>query len=456
MDAKEIISGIAAKYELLELIGKGGFAEVYRVKDKQLERDVAIKILSHRHTGDYEVIERFGREARLYANLEHKHLIPIYNTGAIDNHVYMIMKFIDGDNLDSLLDLHGKLPMSMIKRILSSLCDVLDYIHGKGIVHRDIKPSNILIEKESRFIFLADFGIARSHVDETITETGIIMGTPHYISPELAKGSQVDHRSDIYAVGSMLYHLIAGKPVFSGTSSIDILMQHAQRCPTPLSQVAPDTDPGIALIVNKCLEKDPALRFQDVKEINAVLNMKEAPLSTLSATQKISYSTNSSGISAHNEKTKRPALLTNSVSNKNNSGLKWLLLLLALAVIFIYVLISRDGGASDSLSQEDPLPKSKQENPLKISPAPGTDSEVPEDDPEDAPQEPGDTTPDGSTSEDSYQQQDTAGVTETPPSSSKKPVSSVTKKSQHFRKARMRQKLKKKKNPNRKRRFNRQ
>ncbi len=335
MDTEEILPGFDKKYRIIERIGKGGFAEVYRARDLNLDRDVAIKLLSRRHNEDEETLLRFSREAKLYASLDHKNLIPIHDTGVIGDRAYMVMKYIDGHNLDTLLDRHGTLPTGMVRQLLTALCEVLAYLHDRGIVHRDIKPANIIIEKESRTLYLADFGIAHAPAAEAITETGIIMGTPFYLSPELAKGKPVDHRSDIYALGAMFYHLVTGEPVFNGDSAIDILMKHAGTPPTPIAQAAPDTDAGIAFILDKCLEKEPASRFQSVTEITDTLKT-ETTGSPLAA-----YSTPPVG-----------------VGHKKSMGKLTVILLILLAAIGVFFMVRsmathpEPGSHSSDLSHE--------------------------------------------------------------------------------------------------------
>ncbi len=267
---------IANKYEFIGLIGKGGFAEVHLAKDIILERKVAVKILLSQHSNDPEIVERFLREAKLYARLEHENLIPIFDTGIIDDYAYIIMKYIKGQSLKALQEKHGKLPADLLARVIKKMAAAMDYIHAKGIIHRDIKPANVLIEEETQNIYLADFGIARADMGKTLTQSGLIIGTPSYISPEQIKGKKIDHRADLYAFGAMLYELASGKPIFTGDSSLEILYQHVNEEPEPIAQKAAHLPREIKYIISKCIEKNPEHRFQSAAEILEVLEKKRA------------------------------------------------------------------------------------------------------------------------------------------------------------------------------------
>lgn len=259
------------RYDFVRLLGIGGFAEVYLAKDKLLERDVAIKILLPQHGRDEQTVERFLREARLYAKLEHKNIIPIYDTGIRDGHVFITMKYIRGESLKHVLFVQKRVAAAGLPDIVRGVAQALDYIHRQGIVHRDIKPANIIVDRESRTVYLADFGIARAESSQTLTQTGMIVGTPFYLSPEQIKGKKIDQRSDLYALGATLYELAAGEPPFKGDSPLEILYQHINEHVTPLARLVPDIDPVLAAIIARCMEKDPARRFQNAAEILAML-----------------------------------------------------------------------------------------------------------------------------------------------------------------------------------------
>ncbi len=278
MNIENIKKSFSGKYEFIKLLGKGGFAEVYLALDKMLERKVAIKILLPKHASDPDIVKRFIREARLYAKLEHPNLINIYETGIAEGTAFIVMKYVKGKNLKSYIEEDKRTRLALVPGIINALSSALTYIHNKGIIHRDIKPANIIIEDGGENIYLADFGIARSASSQTMTQTGSIMGTPYYISPEQIKGGNVDHRSDIYALGATLYELVTGKPVFSADSSIEILYKHVNEEPEQIGKIIPEAPRDLKYIISKCLEKKPGKRFQNASEISKILTEKKGVL----------------------------------------------------------------------------------------------------------------------------------------------------------------------------------
>ncbi|MCX6556330.1 MAG: serine/threonine protein kinase [Candidatus Aminicenantes bacterium] len=267
-ELKKIFSN---RYDFIRLLGIGGFAEVYLALDKMLEREVAIKILLPQHSQDPQTVERFLREARLYAKLEHKNIIPVYDTGILEGQVFITMKYIRGESLKHVLLAQKRIAASQLPGIISGVAQAMAYIHRKGIIHRDIKPANIIVEKATRNVYLADFGIARAESSQTLTQTGMIVGTPYYLSPEQIKGRKTDQRSDIYSLGATLYELAAGEPPFMGDSPLQILYQHINENARSLTKLVPNIDPVVQRIIVRCLEKDPERRFQNAAEILAIL-----------------------------------------------------------------------------------------------------------------------------------------------------------------------------------------
>lgn len=279
MDLDKLKKYLSEKYEFANLIGEGGFAEVYLAKDKMLEREVAIKILSSSYSNDKDIIERFHREAKLYAKLEHKNLIPIYDIGIKDGGAFIVMKYIKGKSLKLILKERKEISIHIITKIMREMSEVLQYIHSRGIIHRDIKPANIIIEEGTERAYLADFGIAHSESNKTMTQSGSIMGTPFYISPEQIKGEKVDHRSDIYAFGTTIYELITREHLFDGNSSIEILYKHVNEKPRGIEDLVPNLPRVLAYIVSKCVEKNPDDRFQRADEIPKFLKQDDNILS---------------------------------------------------------------------------------------------------------------------------------------------------------------------------------
>ncbi len=271
MDIEAIKNFFSGKYDFIKLLGKGGFAEVHLAIDKILDRKVAIKILLPYYATDPEITKRFIRESRLYTKLEHSNLISIYETGIAEGTAFIVMRYINGDNLKSYIKKDTKTRLSVTPKVIKSLSSALSYIHDKGIIHLDIKPANIILENGENNIYLADFGIAKLNSDKITIRTGSVMGTPHYISPEQIKETGIDHRSDIYALGATLYELVTGEPVFSADSAVDILYKHLNSEPENIGEISPDASKNLRYIISKCLEKNPDKRFQNAKEIRDIL-----------------------------------------------------------------------------------------------------------------------------------------------------------------------------------------
>jgi serine/threonine-protein kinase len=267
----------SGRYDFLGLLGSGGFAEVFLAQDVLLEREVAVKILLPQHAQDPQTVERFLREARLYAKLEHPNIIPVYDTGVLQGNVFITMKYVRGESLKQVLAARKRIDLAQLPAIAGGVAQALAYIHRQGIVHRDIKPANIIIEKATNTVYLADFGIARAASSQTLTQTGMIVGTPHYLAPEQIQGKKIDARSDIYALGATLYELASGQPPFHGDSPLEILYQHINESAAPLSRLVPGIDPDLERIIAKCIAKDPARRFQKAEEVAASLAPRPQP-----------------------------------------------------------------------------------------------------------------------------------------------------------------------------------
>jgi len=263
-------------YKILKVLGKGGMAIVYLAIQESIGRHVALKILAPDHT-DETFSDRFLREARIISQLAHPNIITIYDAGVQQTYHYMAMEYIPGKNLTEARDgLSRKLKVDVIKQIAQAL----DYAGKKGYVHRDIKPENIMLHEDGRAI-LTDFGIARGKdAKRALTQTGKAIGTPYFMSPEQTKGLEVDHRSDIYSLGVVLYQAIAGRVPFDGSSIVEIGIKH-------ISEPIPTLPPGMEIfqpIINKCMSKEPAHRFQTASDLYQALHaIPEAQLDYIDA-----------------------------------------------------------------------------------------------------------------------------------------------------------------------------
>ncbi len=274
-----------ASYTLLEPIGHGGMAVVYRARQDSLDRTVAIKILSENLAASTEFMERFRREARTAANLRHPNVITVFDFGEDERGVpYLVLEYIEGPTLADLMD--SGLEDSRVPNLLDQIAAGLDYAHARGVIHRDIKPGNVLMTDDGRAV-LADFGLAWLLEGAHLTLTGGVIGTPEYMSPEQASGEPIDHRSDIYALGVVLYEMLVGERPFVADTPIAVLLQHLQD-PAPSVLIArPDLPLAVGDVVARSLVKDPAERFASAGELARAFRsaMQERPAAASAAAE---------------------------------------------------------------------------------------------------------------------------------------------------------------------------
>jgi serine/threonine-protein kinase len=262
------------RYELGEVLGYGGMAEVHRGRDVRLGRDVAIKTLRADLARDASFQARFRREAQSAASLNHPSVVAVYDTGESEldgvNVPYIVMEYVDGRTLRDVLKTDRLLQPSRALEVVGEILQALDYSHRNGIVHRDIKPGNVMLTR-SGDVKVMDFGIARAVAQSaaTMTQTAAVIGTAQYLSPEQARGEHVDPRSDVYSVGCLLYELLTGVPPFTGDSPVAVAYQHVRENPVPPSRLNPDVTPDVDAIVMKALAKNPVNRYQSAADMRA-------------------------------------------------------------------------------------------------------------------------------------------------------------------------------------------
>jgi serine/threonine protein kinase len=260
---------LASEYEILEELGRGGMALVFRAKDRHLEREVAVKVLPFTLAFDAEFVERFQREARTAAQLEHPSIIPIYRVGRSGRVIYFVMKFLRGGSLSTVLAERRTLAPPEIRRLLIEAGSALGYAAQRGIVHRDIKPDNIMFDEFGQCL-LTDFGIAKAASGQRLTGTGMPIGTPHYMSPEQARAQAIDGRSDIYSLGIVAYQCLVGAVPYDGEDSFSIGYKHITE-PIPTPQLNTVDERRLFGVIERMLMKDPADRFQSCEELIGAL-----------------------------------------------------------------------------------------------------------------------------------------------------------------------------------------
>ena len=261
------------RYRIDTRIGEGAMAEVFRAHDTGIDRVVAIKALKAEFRRDPEIARRFLREATAAGTLSHANIATIYDVGEADGVAYIAMELVAGRPLDEVLKGQGRMPYERVLALGVQMADALAYAHARGIVHRDVKPSNILLSEDGLTAKLLDFGVARiGESDQLVrTQVGQMIGTPRYMSPEQALGLPVDHRSDLFSLGIVLYEMVTGKPAFAGAGLATLVLQIAQSQPDPVERSAADCPKGLRFIIEKLLAKKPEQRFASGEQLVAAL-----------------------------------------------------------------------------------------------------------------------------------------------------------------------------------------
>ncbi len=260
------------RYEIIEKIGNGGMATVYKAKCHVLNRYVAVKVLRDEFTTDEEFIKRFAAEAQSAASLTHPNIVSIYDVGHEDNLYYIVMELIKGKTLKQIINEDGKLPWKWSLNIVSQIASALETAHRNKIIHRDIKPHNIIITEDG-IAKVTDFGIAKVVSNSTITAFGATIGSVHYFSPEHAKGGYTDEKSDIYSLGVVMYEMLTGQVPFDADTAVSVALKHMQEDPIEPMELNPDIPRAVNDIIMKAMQKDTGLRYQSATEMLNDINM---------------------------------------------------------------------------------------------------------------------------------------------------------------------------------------
>ncbi|PJF36634.1 MAG: hypothetical protein CUN49_04365 [Candidatus Thermofonsia Clade 1 bacterium] len=264
---ESLIGQQLGQYQITAKLGAGGMATVYRARQTSIERDVAIKVIRTDLMEDENFVARFRNEARVIASLQHLHIVKVFDYGNQGNIVYLVMELLEGGSLSRFLRQNGALPLKLATQMLNQISDALDYAHSRGIIHRDLKPDNVLLDHQQN-AFLTDFGIAKILGDTSSrTRTGMVMGTPPYMAPELWRGEVAEVRTDIYALGILLYEMLTGTIPFRADTPYQMMHQHIYEAPPSLSAQGIDLPIGVDHVLAKALAKNPEQRFASAGQL---------------------------------------------------------------------------------------------------------------------------------------------------------------------------------------------
>src|SRR3954452_15355594 len=353
------------RYELRRHIARGGMAEVYLAHDRLLDRPVALKMLFPELSVDRSFVERFRREAQAAANLTHPNIVSVYDWGEDENTYFIVMEYIEGQTLSSVLPNERTLLPARAAEIGAEVAGALEFAHRHGVIHRDVKPGNVLLTGDGA-VKVTDFGIARAaNVEENLTQTGAVMGTATYFSPEQAQGTTVDGRSDVYSLGVVLYELVTGRPPFAGDNPVTIAYKHVGETPVPPRQRNPAVPPGFEAIVMRAMAKDPDQRYQTAAELRADLLRFRQGRTVMAppppaATQAVPVTTAQSRYVADGT-TVIPAatgaVATAGPPPRKNSNFLWVLLaMLAVLAVLLFLLGRQLGVFGSSSSKQVTVP----------------------------------------------------------------------------------------------------
>jgi eukaryotic-like serine/threonine-protein kinase len=257
---------LGGRYQLLRILGQGGMGAVYQARDQELGRIIALKVIRPELAGNPSILQRFKQELILSRNVTHKNVVRIYDMGEADGTKFITMEYVEGEDLRSMLARDGKIAPQKAAEIVQQICRALDAAHAEGVIHRDLKPQNVMLDPQGRVVVM-DFGLARSLEAPGMTQTGTLVGTLEYMSPEQAMGAELDQRSDLFAVGLIFFELLTGKVPYKADTGIATLMKRTHERAIPASDVDNEVPKSLSVIVAKCLEREPPQRFQSAQDV---------------------------------------------------------------------------------------------------------------------------------------------------------------------------------------------
>jgi len=270
-------SDFGPRYHIETLLGQGGMGRVYKAKDKELDRVVALKVIRQGAMGEADALSRFKQELVLASKISHKNILRIHDLGEVRGMKFITMAYVEGQDLHQIIKNDSPLPMERVLKFATQLAEALAAAHAENVVHRDLKPQNILVDKNDQ-IYISDFGLAKSFAEGAVgmTQTGAFLGTPRYMSPEQVEGKATDGRSDLYAYGLILYEMVTGDVPFTGESTLGVMYQRIREKPKSPKLLNPSLPNWLVEIIMRCLEKEPADRYQNAYDILADLEASQS------------------------------------------------------------------------------------------------------------------------------------------------------------------------------------
>src|SRR5450755_1607389 len=286
---------LSARYQVLRILGQGGMGAVYQARDQELDRIIALKVIRPELASNPSILARFKQELILSRNVTHKNVVRIFDLGEAEGTKFITMEYVEGEDLRAILRRKGKFHSKEAVAVIQQICRALEAAHSEGVIHRDLKPQNVMLDPQGRVVVM-DFGLARSLEAPGMTQTGALVGTLEYMSPEQAMGAELDQRSDLFAVGLIFYELLTGKTPYKADTAIASLMRRTQERALPASDIDASLPKSLSVVVARCLERDPKLRYRNAQELLQQLDAwKGNPSISAVALSRMSSSSSSRG-----------------------------------------------------------------------------------------------------------------------------------------------------------------
>jgi serine/threonine protein kinase/tetratricopeptide (TPR) repeat protein len=330
---------LGARYQVLRILGQGGMGAVYQARDQELDRIIALKVIRPELASNPDILARFKQELILSRNITHKNVVRIFDLGEAEGTKFITMEFVEGEDLRSVLRREGKFSAKEAVTVVQQICRALDAAHSEGVIHRDLKPQNVMRDPQGRVVVM-DFGLARSLESEGMTQTGALVGTLEYMSPEQALGASLDQRSDLFAVGLIFYELLTGKAPYKADTAIASLMMRTHERAIPASDVDASVPVSLSTIVSRCLERDPKDRYQSAAELLKELDAWSSD-PNLAVSSHVAMASTQSVARTSASTASGPRSVQISLSLPSQRGWIWAVVALALVVLFLAIPVTR-------------------------------------------------------------------------------------------------------------------